>query len=78
MAYESDISVEERLERAKKPGRDAMILHKFYKGKIETVPKACVRSFDDFSVWYPPVWPSLARTSRPHRGSTRRRSRRRT
>ena len=54
MTCEKDISVEERLERAKKPGQDAMILHKFYKGKIETVPKACVRSFDDFAIWYSP------------------------
>ena len=54
MAYDKDMSVEERLEKAKKPGQDAMILHKFYQGKIETVPKACVRSFDDFAVWYSP------------------------
>ncbi len=54
MAYDKNISVEERLERAKKPGQDAMIMHKFYGGKVEIVPKACVRSFDDFAVWYSP------------------------
>ncbi|MDO5853517.1 MAG: malate dehydrogenase, partial [Thermoplasmata archaeon] len=54
MAYDKDISVEERLEKAKKPGQDAKILHRFYQGKIETVPKACVRSFDDFAIWYSP------------------------
>ncbi len=54
MAYDMNMSVEERLEKAKKPGQDAMILHKFYRGKIETVPKACVRSFDDFAIWYSP------------------------
>ena len=54
MAYEQDISVEERLAKAKKPGEDAMVLHKYYRGKIETVPKACVRSFDDFAIWYSP------------------------
>jgi malate dehydrogenase (oxaloacetate-decarboxylating) len=51
---ERELSVEERLAKAKKPGEDAKILHKFYGGKIETVPKACVRSFNDFSIWYSP------------------------
>lgn len=54
MAYDENISVEERLERAKKPGQDAMVMHKFYGGKVEVVPKACVRSFDDFAIWYSP------------------------
>ncbi len=49
-----NMTVEERLAKAKKPGQDAMILHKYYGGKIEVVPKACVRSFDDFSIWYSP------------------------
>jgi malate dehydrogenase (oxaloacetate-decarboxylating) len=48
------MTVEERLEKAKQPGRDAMVLHKYYGGKIEVVPKAAVRSFDDFAVWYSP------------------------
>ena len=51
---EKELTVEERLELAKKPGKDAMIMHKYYGGKIETVPKACIRSFDDFSIWYSP------------------------
>ncbi len=54
MAYDKDLTVEQRLEMAKKPGQDAMILHKFYGGKVEVVPKACVRSFDDFAIWYSP------------------------
>ncbi|MDR2845780.1 MAG: NADP-dependent malic enzyme [Candidatus Methanoplasma sp.] len=54
MVNDRDITVEERLEKAKKPGQDAMIMHKFYGGKIEIVPKACVRSFDDFAIWYSP------------------------
>ncbi len=51
---EKELTVEERLELAKKPGKDAMIMHKYYGGKIEIVPKACIRSFDDFSIWYSP------------------------
>ena len=26
----------------------------FYRGKIETVPKSCIRSLDDFAIWYTP------------------------
>jgi len=48
------MTVEERLEKAKQPGIDAMILHKFYGGKIEVVPKVPVRSFADFAIWYSP------------------------
>ena len=49
-----NMTVEERLAKAKQPGIDAMIMHKFYGGKIEVVPKAPVRSFDDFAIWYSP------------------------
>lgn len=49
-----ELTVEERLALAKKPGVDAMKMHPYYGGKIETVPKACIRSFDDFSIWYSP------------------------
>mgnify|MGYP003296596107 FL=1 len=54
MANYEEMTVEERLEKAKKPGQDAMVMHKFYGGKVEVVPKACVRSFDDFAIWYSP------------------------
>ena len=45
---------EELLKKAMKPNEDAMKLHPFYRGKIEVTPKACVRSFDDFAIWYTP------------------------
>lgn len=48
------INVEELLAKAKKPSGDAMILHPFYRGKIETALKCTVRSFDDFAIWYTP------------------------
>lgn len=51
---EDKMTVEERLAKAKQPGIDAMIMHKFYGGKIEVVPKAPVRTFDDFAIWYSP------------------------
>jgi malate dehydrogenase (oxaloacetate-decarboxylating) len=48
------VNVEEMLAKAKKPAEDAMRLHKFYKGKMETTPKCAVRDFTDFSIWYTP------------------------
>ncbi len=51
---DKEMTVEELLAKANKPGEDAKILHKFYGGKTEMVPKACIRSFDDFSIWYSP------------------------
>ncbi len=47
-------NVEELLAKATKPSEDAMKLHPFYRGKIETALKCCVRSFDDFAIWYTP------------------------
>lgn len=48
------VSIEELLAKAKKPSADAMKLHPFYRGKIETTLKCTVRSFDDFAIWYTP------------------------
>ncbi|MGA8855626.1 MAG: NADP-dependent malic enzyme [Candidatus Bathyarchaeia archaeon] len=31
-----------------------MRLHPFYHGKMEIVPKCCVRDFNDFAIWYTP------------------------
>jgi malate dehydrogenase (oxaloacetate-decarboxylating) len=45
---------EELLAKAKKPAQDAMRLHPFYRGKIETVLKCRVRDFNDFAIWYTP------------------------
>lgn len=48
------VSVEELLAKAAKPSGEAMELHPFYRGKIETALKCCVRSFYDFAIWYTP------------------------
>jgi malate dehydrogenase (oxaloacetate-decarboxylating) len=47
-------SVDELLAKAKKPSADAMLLHPFYHGKVETNLKCTVRSFNDFAIWYTP------------------------
>ena len=31
-----------------------MKLHPFYRGKVETALKCCVRTFNDFAIWYTP------------------------
>jgi malate dehydrogenase (oxaloacetate-decarboxylating) len=48
------LTVEQLLAKAKKPSADAMLLHPFYRGKVETVLKCCVRTFQDFAIWYTP------------------------
>ncbi|MEM0492565.1 MAG: NADP-dependent malic enzyme [Candidatus Thermoplasmatota archaeon] len=42
------------LEKAYKPGKEALKLHPFYHGKIEITSKCCIRDFNDFSIWYTP------------------------
>ncbi len=48
------VTKEELLAQAQKPGKDAMILHPFYRGKMQTVPRCCIRDFNDFAIWYSP------------------------
>jgi malate dehydrogenase (oxaloacetate-decarboxylating) len=48
------INTDELLAKAKKPALDAMRLHPFYRGKIETAVKCAVHDFNDFSIWYTP------------------------
>jgi malate dehydrogenase (oxaloacetate-decarboxylating) len=49
-----DQIIEGLLARAQKPAEDAMKLHPFYRGKMQTVPKCCIRDFNDFAIWYTP------------------------
>jgi malate dehydrogenase (oxaloacetate-decarboxylating) len=51
---EQKMSVEQLLAKATKPASDAMKLHPFYRGKVETALKCTVRSFNDFAIWYTP------------------------
>ncbi|GAB4528707.1 MAG: NADP-dependent malic enzyme [Anaerolineae bacterium] len=51
---EKTINVDELLAKAQKPSADAMTLHPFYRGKVETALKCVVRDFNDFAIWYTP------------------------
>ncbi len=54
MKEEQAVDIEELLAKAKKPSADAMELHPFYRGKVETTLKCVVRDIDDFAIWYTP------------------------
>jgi len=55
LVKETALSTEkERIEKANAPAQLAKRYHSFYQGKIEIVPKAAIRSFDDFAIWYTP------------------------
>ena len=47
-------TVEELLAKAKKPAQLASPLHRFYEGKVQTMPKCSIKSADDFAIWYTP------------------------
>jgi malate dehydrogenase (oxaloacetate-decarboxylating) len=51
---ESKVTKEELIAKAEKPARDSLELHPFYRGKVEVVPKCCIRNIDDFAIWYTP------------------------
>lgn len=48
------LTKEELLARANKPQEDAMKLHPFYRGKVQTIAKCVIRDFNDFAIWYTP------------------------
>ncbi len=48
------VTVEELLEKAAQPAKDAPRLHKFYKGKIGVALHCRIRDFNDFAIWYTP------------------------
>ena len=48
------VTKEELLAKARKPAEDAMKLHPFYRGKMQTVPRCAIRDFSDFAIWYSP------------------------
>ncbi len=48
------VSTEELLAKAKQPAADALRLHPFYHGKVQTALRCRVRDFNDFAIWYTP------------------------
>ncbi len=54
MTDEKRFTPEELLRKAEKPAREAIPLHRFYQGKMQTALRCQVRDLYDFSVWYTP------------------------
>jgi malate dehydrogenase (oxaloacetate-decarboxylating) len=48
------IDTEELLKKATRWKKIAPDYHAFYKGKVEVMPKAAIRSLQDFNIWYTP------------------------
>ncbi len=51
---EKQVTVEELLEKAKRPSKLALAYHPFYEGKAQVLPKCAIRSSADFAIWYTP------------------------
>lgn len=48
------VTKEELLAKARKPAEEAIKLHAYYRGKMQTVPRCVVRDLSDFAIWYTP------------------------
>jgi len=48
------ITKEELIEKSKEPGKKALKMHPFYRGKIQIMPKCQIHSHEDFGIWYSP------------------------
>jgi len=49
-----ELTVDELLEKAKKPAKLALAYHPFYEGKMQVMPKCAIRDSQDFAIWYTP------------------------
>lgn len=57
---------EELLAKAQKPAEDALRLHAYYRGKIQTASKCPIRGIEDFSIWYTPGVAAPCRAIQQH------------
>jgi malate dehydrogenase (oxaloacetate-decarboxylating) len=48
------LTKDSKLAQTDKASQEAIKLHSYYRGKIQTVPRCAVRSIDDFAIWYTP------------------------
>ena len=57
-----ELTVEELLEKAKKPAKLALAYHAFYEGKMQVMPKCAIRDSQDFAIWYTPGVAAVCRS----------------
>ncbi len=60
------LTKEQLLEKSKKPSADALKMHPYFKGKIASTLKCCVRDFNDFAIWYTPGVAAACRDIEAH------------
>ncbi|MCK5346173.1 MAG: NADP-dependent malic enzyme, partial [Candidatus Heimdallarchaeota archaeon] len=48
------LTKEELIAKSKIPGKNALLMHPFYRGKLQVMPRCSIRSFKDFGIWYSP------------------------
>ncbi|MGM0578811.1 MAG: NAD(P)-dependent malic enzyme [Myxococcota bacterium] len=60
-------SREELEARAGRPAEEALRLHAFYRGKVQTAAKCPIRGYEDFAVWYTPGVAAPSRDIHAHR-----------
>ena len=48
------VDTEKLLQAATKWKDIAPDMHAYYRGKVEVMPKAAIRSLSDFNIWYTP------------------------
>ncbi len=60
------LTKEQLLEKSKKPSADALKMHPYFKGKISSTLKCCVRDFNDFAIWYTPGVAAACRDIEAH------------
>ena len=58
---------EDLLAKAQLPSQQALLLHPYYRGKVQMIPKCPIRGLDDFAIWYTPgvAAPCKAIAARP-------------
>jgi len=47
-------TVKDLLAKAERPTRQATLMHRFYEGKIQVLPKCSITGPQDFAIWYTP------------------------
>lgn len=50
----TEVTKEDLVKKANLPAENALKMHPYYHGKIMTIPRCSIRSFQDFGIWYSP------------------------
>ncbi|WP_457557621.1 NAD(P)-dependent malic enzyme [Candidatus Harpocratesius sp.] len=48
------LTKEQLISKSKEPGKKALLMHPFYKGKMQVLPRCQVQNYEDFGIWYSP------------------------